>query len=147
MARRSVYRRDAEGAEDTKGKVNCGRPASRDGRYKCTTGDRVCGNFDALASWGAASGAPTVATGGNVAGARHAVSLRRRTVTNRASYALEFHREVDYGSYGYASGAFGQPRFAFIYPACRGDVQVDPRGVFCEFFYEPGAGDGAAAFA
>src|SRR5271154_6459438 len=75
--------------------------------------------------------------------ARHAVPLRMRIEMVR----LQLHGEVNDRSYGYACGAFCQPRSSFIYPAGGGYVEVDPGGVFCEFFYEPGAGDGAAAFA
>src|SRR5208282_6078948 len=60
---------------------------------------------------------------------------------------LELHGEVDDRADGYACWTLCQPRFSLIYPASCCYVEMDPRGVFGEFFYEPGAGNGAAAFA
>src|SRR5579875_2648540 len=72
--------------------------------------------------------------------------------TNRAdarlsSGELHLHGEIDNRANGHSRGTLRKPRPALVEPACRGNIQMNPRRVICELFQEPSRRDRTAALA
>ena len=62
-----------------------------------------------------------------------------RATSNAEPIRLQLHRKIHNRANRNAGRPFRQPRTAFINPACRGDVEMDPRRVLGEFLDEPRA--------